>query len=73
MTCHVCGATMAPIVSDLPFKLSEHTIAIVQGVPVLQCEGCREFLIEDSAMARVDDILDKVDSAATVEIVRFAA
>jgi YgiT-type zinc finger domain-containing protein len=73
MTCHVCGAKMEPVVSDLPFKLSDQAIVILQGVSVLQCAGCREFLIEDSVMSRIDAILEKIDSTEKVEIIRFAA
>jgi len=49
------------------------TIVILKELPVLQCESCAEFLIEDHTMARVDEILSKSDKAAELEIVKYAA
>ncbi len=73
MRCHVCGSTLVPVVTDLPFKLSATTIVIVKALPVLQCEGCSEYLLEDSVMERVDSILERADPGAELEIVRYAA
>lgn len=73
MRCHVCGATLRPLVTDLPFKLSEHTLVILKGLPVVQCENCREFLIEDVVMERVEAMLDNVNAATELEILRYAA
>lgn len=73
MKCHVCGASLRAVLTDLPFKLSEHTIVIIKGVPVLQCDGCREFLIEDNIMEHVEALLAKVERTAELEVVRFAA
>jgi YgiT-type zinc finger domain-containing protein len=64
---------MAPVVTDLPFKLNETTIVIVKASPVLQCQNCSEYALEDRVMQRVDEILERVDSQAELEIVRFAA
>ena len=30
MKCHVCGSKLAPLVTDLPFKVSEKTIVILK-------------------------------------------
>ena len=57
MNCAVCGARMAQVASDLPFKTADHTIAILKDVPVLQCGNCGDYLLEDAAMSRVDEIL----------------
>lgn len=73
MKCHVCGDELAAIATDLPFKLSGKTIVILKELPVLQCESCSEFLIEDSIMERVEAILGKVDESAELEVVRYAA
>jgi len=73
MNCHVCGGEMRGQVTDLPFKVSDHAIVILKELPVIQCENCREYLIEDQVMAKVDAILDSVDSTAELEVVRFAA
>jgi YgiT-type zinc finger domain-containing protein len=73
MKCHVCGATLQPIVTDLPFKLAERAIVIVKDLPVLQCEGCSEYLLEDATLARVDELLAHADSSAELEIIHFAA
>jgi len=71
--CAVCGAEMRPVKSDLPFKTSEQTIVILKGLPVLQCANCAQYLIEDSVLGRVDEILSTIDGAAELEIIRYAA
>ena len=73
MKCTVCGASMIPIKTDLPLKLSEDRIVIFKELPVLQCRACREYLIEDSVMARIDAMLGNADSTAELEIIRYAA
>lgn len=73
MKCHVCGSQMSPLTTDLPFKVSEATIVIIKGLPVWQCDNCSEYLLEDPVMSRAEEILRAVDSAAELEIVRYAA
>jgi len=73
MKCTVCGAAMKPVTTDLPFKLSETHIVILKQLPVLQCSACREYLIEDAVMARVDDMLTRADRTAELEVIRYAA
>ena len=73
MRCHVCGSALVSVITDLPFKLSETTIVIVKALPVLQCEGCSEYVLEDSVMERVDTILERADPSAELEIIRYAA
>ena len=73
MTCRLCGASLRRVVTGLPFKLSEQTIVVVKGLPVLQCENCTEYSLEDPVMVAVDKILEKVDVAAELEIVTYAA
>ena len=58
MECHVCGADLEPVVTDLPFKVNQKKIVIVEDLPVHQCSQCREFLLEDRVMARVETILE---------------
>lgn len=73
MTCTVCGAKMTQVVSDLPFKTSDHTIVILKSLPLLQCGNCTEYLIEDAVMSRIDEILAKVGGEAELEVIRYAA
>lgn len=73
MRCHVCGSQMKSAVTDLPFKVHETTIVILKDLPVLQCEGCMEYLLDDPVMQRVDEILKKVDTAAELEVIKYAA
>jgi YgiT-type zinc finger domain-containing protein len=73
MKCSVCGSKLTNIITDLPFKVSDQTIVILKGLPVYQCNNCGEYVLEDSVMARVEDILQKVDAAAELEIIRYAA
>lgn len=73
MRCQVCGGEMSQVTTDLPFKIGAKTIVILKELPVLQCENCAEFLIEDPIMERVDAILSKSDKAAELEIIKYAA
>jgi YgiT-type zinc finger domain-containing protein len=71
--CHVCGSEMMRVQTDLPFKVGETTIVIVKALPVLQCESCSEYLLEDPVQQQVDEILEGADGRAELEIVRYAA
>ncbi|MFY9269927.1 MAG: type II toxin-antitoxin system MqsA family antitoxin [Candidatus Manganitrophaceae bacterium] len=73
MKCVMCGSRLQPVKSDLPFKVSGQTIVILKKLPVLQCENCSEYLIEDDVLRRVEEILAGVDRAAELEIVQYAA
>lgn len=73
MKCHVCGSMLQPTITDLPFKLGVRTIVIVKDLPVRQCDGCSEYLLEDATLARVDELLARTDASAELEIIRFAA
>lgn len=73
MKCVVCGAALRSTTTDLPLKVSDRTIVIVKKLPVLQCDGCIEYLIDDAVMARVDELLSRVDRSIELEIVPFAA
>ncbi len=73
MRCTVCGSTVKPLVTDLPFKVSETTVVILKSLPVWQCDNCSEYVLDDAAMSRVEDILRRVNAAAELEIIRFAA
>ena len=72
MTCTVCSARMSPTTTDLPFKLAEQRIVIIKQLPVLQCTSCREYLIEDAVMARIETLL-RADSTAELEVLLYAA
>ena len=73
MTCAVCGAQLQSIYSDLPFKVSEQTIVILKNLPVLQCENCAQYLIEDRVLSHGDEMLVRVDRTTELEIIRYAA
>ena len=73
MKCHVCGAKMKSIVTDLPFKKSETTIVILKGLPVSQCENCSEYLLDDPVLQRVEVLLEGASASAELEILRYAA
>lgn len=59
MKCHVCGSTMKPVVTDLPFKVHTNTIVVLKNLPALQCEGCTEYLLDDPVMQRTEEIIAK--------------
>ena len=73
MKCHLCGSKLKSLITNLPFKISDSTIVILKGLPVLQCENCNEYLIDDPVMSRVEDILERVSVDAELEIIRYAA
>ena len=73
MKCHVCGSKMKPVVTDLPFKVHNNTIVVLKNLPVLQCEGCTEYLLDDPVMQRVEKIIAKVDIVAELEVIKYAA
>jgi len=64
---------MSSKTTDLPFKIGDRAIVIVKDLPVLQCESCREYLIEDAVMKRVDALLSSADRSIELEVVRYAA
>lgn len=73
MKCTVCGAKMNSVISDLPFKTTESSIVILKSLPVLQCENCTEYLIEDAVLSRIDEILVGISGEAELEVIRYAA
>lgn len=73
MKCSICGASMRSARTDLPFKTSEQTIVILRSLPVLQCENCAQYLIEDAVLSHVDEILATIDGAAELQVIRYAA
>jgi len=64
---------MNSVISDLPFKTTESSIVILKSLPVLQCENCPEYLIEDEVLSRIDEILVGISGEAELEVIRYAA
>ena len=73
MTCHNCGGNLKKIITVLPFKIRDNSIVIIKRLPVLQCQNCCEYLLEDQVMEKIDCILSKIDEAAKLEILKYAA
>jgi YgiT-type zinc finger domain-containing protein len=73
MRCYMCGSTMVSITTTLPFKINQTTVVIVKNLPVSQCSGCREYVLDDVIMERVEDILQHVDETAELEVLKYAA
>jgi YgiT-type zinc finger domain-containing protein len=73
MKCHICGSDMEEIITSLPFKISQTTILILKDLPLLQCTGCPEYLLDDVVIEHVDNILERVDTAAELEVMKYAA
>lgn len=71
MNCHNCGAKLEKLVTNLPFKVNHDCIVIIKGLPVLQCQNCNEYVIEDAVMEKVDSILDKIDTTAELEVLSY--
>ncbi len=73
MSCTVCGPELKPTRTDLPFKVGDTCIVIVKNRPVVQGDGCPDYLLEDGVLCRVDEILAGVGRGAELEIIRYAA
>ena len=73
MRCRLCGGLLEPRVTDLPFKVSDTSIVIVKALPVLECGQCGEAELSGDTMAKVEEVIARVDDASEVEVVRFAA
>ena len=73
MRCRVFGSKLHATRTDLPFKVTERTIVILKQLPVMQCDRCSEYSIEDAVFARVEDLLRTADTSAELEIIPFAA
>lgn len=71
--CHLYGGETRAVATDLPFKTTEKTIAIPEDLHALQCERCREHLLEDQVMARAEIIVDMLDREEDWEVARYAA
>ena len=50
MICHNCGEKLEKVITDLPFKIDRNSIIIIKQLPILQCQNCNEYLIEDPVM-----------------------
>lgn len=73
MRCRICAGNLRSTRTDLPFKVSERTIVIVKQLPVLQCDRCSEYSLDDPTFARVEEMLSSADKHAELEIIPFAA
>ena len=73
MICHNCGERLEEAITDLPFKIDRNSIIIIKQLPILQCQNCNEYLIEDPVMEKVDSILAKVDKTTELEFIKFTA
>ena len=71
--CRVCGSEMVRAQTDLPFKVSEATIVVVEALPVLECQRCAEYTLEDPVMEQVDEVLRQGEVSSEPKIVRFGA
>ena len=67
MKCHVCGSRMQSIITDLPFKVNNTTIVIMKELPVIQCDSCSEYLLDDHVANQQIEMLDK---QATLDLAR---
>lgn len=72
MTCPICGGPFEALLTSLPFKIGERCIVILKNLPVRQCHNCREYVIEDAVMAKIDAILKGVDATVELEVLSYA-
>jgi YgiT-type zinc finger domain-containing protein len=72
MICHNCGAKLEKLTTNLPFKVSYDCIIIIKALPVLQCQNCNEYVIEDAVMEKVDSMLSEIDKTAELEVLSYA-
>ena len=72
MNCQDCGGKLEEIITNLPFKTRRNSIIIIKELPVLQCQICHQYLLEDKVMEKVDQILKGVNDMVEVEILSYA-
>jgi YgiT-type zinc finger domain-containing protein len=72
MICHNCGGKLEKLITNLPFKVNHDSIVVIKGLPVLQCQNCSEYSIEDEVMQNVDTILNRIDKTAELEVLSYA-
>lgn len=72
ISCHNCGGKLDNIITNLPFKIKNDSIVIIKDLPLLQCQNCFEYIIEDKIMEKVDKILNKIDETAELEVLSYA-
>jgi YgiT-type zinc finger domain-containing protein len=72
MICNNCGGELEKIITKLPFKVKGDSIVIIKNLPVLQCQNCNEYFVEDPIMEKVDDILNRTDKSVELEILNYA-
>ena len=53
--------------------MTNKKIVIVEGLPIQQCSQCREFLLDDFVMERVETIFETVDTASKLKVIEYAA
>ena len=73
MRCHVCGAELKRVVTDMPFKTGLSRIVIIKQMPVFQCQHCGEYVLADDVMGRIEVMLAQADRKAELEILEYAA
>ncbi len=69
--CHICGGTMKLLKTSLPFKVYPTMTVIINNLPVIQCECCNAYIIDDPILKRVDEILDSVNADANLEVIEY--
>jgi len=70
--CLNCGDKLEKLITSLPFKIVCNRIVIIKKLPILQCRNCSEYLIEDEVMQNVDNILNRIDKTAELEVLSYA-
>ena len=46
---------------------------MIKSLPVLLCDNCTEYVLEDPVMATVERILDGADDTSELRVVKYAA
>ncbi len=73
MKCRVCGGSLESRIADLPFRLGDHSIAIIKSRPLLQCPQCGDTELETPTRQKVEQLLAGFDGASELEVIRFEA
>lgn len=73
MKCHVCGTSMTPVISDLPFRVNWSVMIILRDLPLMQCTECNANAPEETVMKRVHEIVEKLRSPSHLDTVLYGA
>jgi hypothetical protein len=73
INCYACGGKYNAGITSLPSQVDDNSMAIIKTLPVPPCDTCREYLLADALMEKIDGIIGSLNNHAESEILSCAA